>query len=80
MLCPIFPAVHHRLAEVHWRGFTFAGRTWTRFALDGFGSSLSGVQFVAAPDGNEHIVAGSAACDLRGNPAPNQQLNGFRRP
>ena len=34
------------------------------FAMDGFGSSSSGVQFVAAPDGNEYIVAGSAACDL----------------
>ncbi len=22
-LCPLFPAVHHRSAEVHWRGFIF---------------------------------------------------------
>ena len=88
------------------------------FALDGFGASSSGVQFVAATDGNEYIVAGTAACDLssgvpsgtlvarlssgiadelptlrsraiieggaaydlRGNPAANQTLNGFRRP
>ncbi len=34
------------------------------FALDGFGAAASGVEFVAAPDGNEYIVAGSAACDL----------------
>ena len=33
------------------------------FALDGFGASSSGVQFVVAPDGNEYIVAGTAACD-----------------
>ena len=26
MMCPIFPAVHHRPAEVHWRGFTFLDR------------------------------------------------------
>lgn len=34
------------------------------FALDGFGAADSGVEFVAAPDGNQYIVAGSAACDL----------------
>lgn len=34
------------------------------FALDGFGAADSGVEFVEAPDGNEYIVAGSAACDL----------------
>ena len=90
----------------------------TDFALDGFGAAASGVEFVAAPDGNQYIVAGSAACDLspgvssgtlvarlssqivdelpslrsrafiragavydlRGNPAPNQTINGLRRP
>ncbi|MDE0321905.1 MAG: cell wall-binding repeat-containing protein [Acidimicrobiaceae bacterium] len=34
------------------------------FALDGFGAADSGVEFVEAPDGNEYIVVGSAACDL----------------
>ncbi len=34
------------------------------FALDGFGAADNGVEFVEAPDGNEYIVAGSAACDL----------------
>ncbi|MCY4517054.1 MAG: cell wall-binding repeat-containing protein [Acidimicrobiaceae bacterium] len=33
------------------------------FALDGFGAAASEVEFVAAPDGNEYIVAGRAACD-----------------
>jgi len=34
------------------------------FALDGVGAAASGVAFVAAPDGNQYIVAGTAACDL----------------
>lgn len=88
------------------------------FALDGVGAVAAGVEFVAAPDGNQYVVAGRAACDLtpgvasgtlvarlsseivaelpslgsrafiragavydlRGNPAPNQTLNGLRRP
>lgn len=34
------------------------------FALEGSGATASGVEFVAAPDGNQYIVAGRAACDL----------------
>ncbi len=33
------------------------------FSLDGHGTSAAGVSFVAAPDGSEWAVAGSAACD-----------------
>ncbi len=33
------------------------------FSLDGYGTSSAGISFVAAPDGNEWAVAGSAACD-----------------
>ena len=34
------------------------------FSLDGLGAAAAGVEFVAAPDGNQYIVAGEAACDL----------------
>ena len=39
------------------------GDGFADFSLDGHGTASAGVSFVAAPDGSEWAVAGSAACD-----------------